>query len=257
LQGCYSSNEVSGGENVGGIVGYGRTGIISNCFSTGTITGTSEVGGIAGLANLARISNSYSTSLVSGVAKVSGIAGLNEEGTISKCRMTGTVSGTGGNIGGIAGLNEGGTIRNCRMTGTVSGASKVGGIAGSNDKRVICCYAASPIDGHVFSSGGVVGQDATNYGLYVERSYWDVNVCGVTRSSGGTGLTTKQMKQKASFEGWDFVGESANGTSDIWRLCEDGTGYPRLSWEFTPADFDCPDGVFFDKLTGLRPGLLQ
>jgi hypothetical protein len=45
--------------------------------------------------------------------------------------------------------------------------------------------------------------------------------------------------------GWDFVAETANGPNDIWRLCEDLVGYPRLSWEFPLADFSCPNGVDF------------
>jgi hypothetical protein len=64
------------------------------------------------------------------------------------------------------------------------------------------------------------------------------------------------MKQKASFEGWDFVGESANGTADIWRLCEDLADYPRLSWQFG-ADLDCPDGVFFEDVLYLAGRWLE
>jgi hypothetical protein len=30
--------------------------------------------------------------------------------------------------------------------------------------------------------------------------------------------------------GWDFVGETANGTEDLWWILE-GKDYPRLSWE--------------------------
>jgi hypothetical protein len=32
--------------------------------------------------------------------------------------------------------------------------------------------------------------------------------------------------------GWDFVGETANGTEDIWKIAE-GLDYPRLWWETT------------------------
>jgi hypothetical protein len=32
--------------------------------------------------------------------------------------------------------------------------------------------------------------------------------------------------------GWDFVGETANGTQDIWWILE-GKDYPRLWWELT------------------------
>jgi len=30
--------------------------------------------------------------------------------------------------------------------------------------------------------------------------------------------------------GWDFVGETTNGTEDIWWILE-GKDYPRLWWE--------------------------
>jgi len=52
------------------------------------------------------------------------------------------------------------------------------------------------------------------------------------------------MRMQSTFTdaGWDFVGESVNGTDDIWDICE-GTNYPRLSWQFWVGDFLCPDGV--------------
>ncbi|MHC4184888.1 MAG: hypothetical protein ACYSR4_03005, partial [Planctomycetota bacterium] len=43
--------------------------------------------------------------------------------------------------------------------------------------------------------------------------------------------------------GWDFVGESANGTDDFWDICE-GMNYPKLAWQVPVlGDFGCPDGV--------------
>lgn len=33
-----------------------------------------------------------------------------------------------------------------------------------------------------------------------------------------------------SWCGWDFVGEAANGTEDIWWI-DEGKDYPRLWWE--------------------------
>jgi hypothetical protein len=40
------------------------------------------------------------------------------------------------------------------------------------------------------------------------------------------------MKMQVTFTnaGWDFVGETANGNDDIWRILE-GLDYPRLRWE--------------------------
>jgi hypothetical protein len=48
--------------------------------------------------------------------------------------------------------------------------------------------------------------------------------------------------------GWDFLGETANGYEDIWRMCVDGLYYPKLSWQFLPGDFICPDGVGLEDL---------
>ena len=51
------------------------------------------------------------------------------------------------------------------------------------------------------------------------------------RYAGGIGLTTAQMQTTTTFldAGWDFVGETANGTADIW--CMPPGDYPHLSWE--------------------------
>ena len=35
--------------------------------------------------------------------------------------------------------------------------------------------------------------------------------------------------------GWDFLGERANGTEDIWWILE-GQDYPRLWWELIPEN---------------------
>jgi hypothetical protein len=66
----------------------------------------------------------------------------------------------------------------------------------------------------------------------VVRSFWDVEVSGMTESDGGAGLTTGEMMTGATFleAGWDFVGEEANGTDEIWWI-DEGNDYPRLWWE--------------------------
>jgi len=52
------------------------------------------------------------------------------------------------------------------------------------------------------------------------------------------------MKTLATFTdaGWDFIGETANGTEDIWAICE-GTNYPRFVYQIPQGDIVCPDGV--------------
>jgi hypothetical protein len=74
--------------------------------------------------------------------------------------------------------------------------------------------------------------------------FWDVETSEQTTSAGGTPKTTAEMQTASTFTsaGWDFVGETANGTDDIWTICE-GTNYPRFVWQIPMGDFVCPDGV--------------
>jgi len=63
-------------------------------------------------------------------------------------------------------------------------------------------------------------------------NFWDMETTGQSESAAGRGKTTIQMQTVTSFlwAGWDFVGETGNGTDDIWWMPE-STGYPRLWWE--------------------------
>jgi hypothetical protein len=67
---------------------------------------------------------------------------------------------------------------------------------------------------------------------HIVTSFWDTQTSGWTRSAGGTGKTTAEMHIAKTFleAGWDFVGETKNGTEDIWWILE-GKDYPRLWWE--------------------------
>ena len=78
-----------------------------------------------------------------------------------------------------------------------------------------------------------------SHSCIITSSFWDIEGSEQTTSAGGTGLTTGEMQTASSFlqAGWDFVGESINGTEDIWAVCE-GVDYPHLTWEFVIGDFD-------------------
>jgi hypothetical protein len=116
--------------------------------------------------------------------------------------------------GSLEGSNRGGTVTNCYSTGAVIGASKVGGLLG-----------------YQRPSSLALGD--------VTYCFWDTQTSGQTTSAGGTGKTTAEMKMAGTFldAGWDFVGETTNGTQDIWWILE-SQDYPRLSWELLPADED-------------------
>jgi len=69
----------------------------------------------------------------------------------------------------------------------------------------------------------------------VSNSFWDTDTSGQADSAGGTGKTTTQMKNIATFTGagWDIVAVANPGTrnpSYIWNIVDDET-YPFLSWQ--------------------------
>ena len=70
------------------------------------------------------------------------------------------------------------------------------------------------------TAGGLVGwNDGT-----VSGSYWDTNTTGQATSAGSaTGKSTAEMKQQATFVGWDF--------EDVWRIKEN-RAYPSFRWSF-------------------------
>ncbi len=187
------SGSVTGSNYVGGLMGYNYGGTISNSYNTGNVTSSgsySYVGGLVGW-NHGAITNSYSTGTVTGTNHYYYVGGLVGwiSGTISNSYSTGAVTGTNG-VGGLAGVNHYSTISNSYSTGSVTGTNGVGGLVGYN-----------------------------NYGGAITNSYWDTETSGQTTSDGGTGLTTVQMKQQASFSGWDFT--------NVWGI-DEGASYPYL-----------------------------
>jgi len=225
ISNCYASGDTTGNGWAGGLVGSNALGIISNSYSTGSVSAElyDYTGGLVGRNFKGTISNSYSSATVVGASRTGGLAGHNDRGDISNSYSKGSVEGDDA-VGGLVGSYYEGTITNCYCTGSVVGNSNVGGLAGIK-----------------FVSGTVAD------------SFWDVNSSGLDTSAGGTPKTTVQMQDPNTFiaAGWDFVGESANGTKDIWRLCSKGTDYPKLAWQLLLADFVCPDGVEINDLAVL------
>ena len=95
------------------------------------------------------------------------------------------------------------------------------------------CYSTGAVTGKNYV-GGLVG---SGYGTAVTACFWDTQTSHQVTSAGGTGKTTTQMQTAKTFldAGWDFVGETKNGTADIWWILE-GKDYPRLWWELSAKD---------------------
>jgi hypothetical protein len=180
-------------------------GIIKNVgLVRATVTGEESVGGLVGK-NDGTVSNSYFSGNVTGDEYVGGLLGVNT-GTVSNSYSTGSVTGDNG-VGGLVGRSReygGGTISSSYSTGRVTGDEFTGGLVGINTGTV-------------------------------SNSFWDTQTSGQSTSDGGTGKTTAQMKNIATFSGagWNIFAvayPSTRNPSYIWNIVDDVT-YPFLSWQ--------------------------
>jgi filamentous hemagglutinin family protein len=188
------------GNNGTGILVSNNTGNITDSYVTGSVNGVWGVGGLVA-GNSGTINRSYSTASVTTLRDSGGLAGANN-GTISNSYATGSVTGTAGiytALGSLVGVIHGNSIiTNSYATGRVS--SPGGGLI---------AYKC-------------VGWDCAAYIGSLTNSYWDTAAVGQGDYYGwnlGTGKTTTQMKQQASFSGWDFT--------NTWQIVE-GTSSPTL-----------------------------
>jgi WD40 repeat protein len=245
----YSTGSVSGSNYVGGLVGE-NSGSIDASNSAGMVSGEEYVGGLVGnnkyewSEDSGRIIASYSTGMVSGSGNVGGLVGINErDANIATSYSTGEVTASGWYVGGLVGMNYG-NITTSYSTGTVTGDRVVGGLVGLSEVTGIVngCYSSGSVSGNV-QAGGLAGGGLGGWGP-ITNSFWDIKTSGQVQSAGGEGKTTAEMQMESTFTsaGWDFAGESINGTEDIWSICE-GTNYPRLPWHIPAGDFVCPDGI--------------
>lgn len=178
-----SKKGITGGSSVGGICGESYYGNIENCMVTGDISGGEDVGGVVGYCR-------YHSS-------------------ISQCASSGNIIATNGQVGGILGnYYESCSIENCYSIANVKTeySSTVYGIGGSAEN----CYFAGTISGTDVNRVYPIAYSYSN-------SYYDSEKTKISGKPGA--LTTKEMKQQASFQGWDF--------DKIWTI-QEGVDYPKL-----------------------------
>jgi uncharacterized membrane protein len=193
-----TTSHVKGKNVVGGLVGggNGRGKLVNNSYYRGTVTGDIGVGGLVGVneGEGSTVSNSYYSGVVTGKEMVGGLVGAN--------------------------IGNGNNISNSYSVGTVTGETMVGGLVGisnGDDNEVKNSYSSCVATGR--STGGLVG--VNNGSSWLTGSYYDKDASGQTDAR-GTGKTTLEMKQKATFAGWDFDG--------IWGISGSvNGGYPYLT----------------------------
>jgi hypothetical protein len=172
---------------------------------------------------------------VTGYIFVGSLVGANA-GTVINSYFTGSVTGTGNGmygstVGGLLGQN-GGVVSNSYSTGSVFGETIVGGLVGMNGGGapgiVSNSYSSSNVTG-VDDVGGLVGWN----GGGVSPGGVKVGTVQAT-SAGGTGKTTAEMMDIATFTGaaWNItdVDPGETNPSYIWNIV-DAVTYPFLSWQ--------------------------
>ena len=229
---------VSGGQYVGGLVGYiAEYSTVSNSYTTGNVSGGQYIGGLVGYSYHGIVSNSYTTGNVSDGQYVGGLVGMNRSSQISNSYATGDVNGND-YVGGLVGENDFGKVSNSYATGDVSGDVAVGGLVGFNSKSEICNSIAfnSAISG-VSNTNRIVG---SHYGLTADNNYANramtvngVTTSGITTDVNGADISDMIDTSSQPLSTWEFDTDT-NGDHAYWVLIP-GTNRPVL---YTDADGD-------------------
>ena len=200
---------ISGGGNVGGVVGSLYQTTVKNCYVAGSVTGSgSGVGGVVGGSfQTSTVENCYATASVTGLSSVGGVVGSNQKSTVKNCYATGNVSNTypyttsSSQAGGIVGFNTG-PVENCYATGRVScivNTVQSGGIVGDVDTTSIknCVGLNTTIQGDPSNSGRILGH---SFGGSLSNNYarsdmlvngWATTSTSIT-SINGAGITSDE-----------------------------------------------------------------
>ena len=178
---------------------------------------------------------------VTGRNYVGGICGLlSHNGKIENCMVIGDIFGdnyVGGIVGGCYYNDNYSIISQCASSGNIIANDYVGGILGEDDTScsINNCYSVAHVQADSYSPIAFgIGIGATNCyfagtvaGTKMDRvypiayrysySYYDSEKTKISGKEGA--LSTKEMKQQASFYGWDF--------DKIWTI-QEGVDYPKL-----------------------------
>jgi hypothetical protein len=234
-----------------GILANANYGTISDCNATGSVSAgnsSNALGGLVGM-NRGTITTSCAAArVVSGESssRIGGFVGQNW-GIITFCHVKADISSgrESRGLGGLSGSNEGNNkalIANCYAVGYIDGAEscrELGGLVGFNlGAKINSSYSAVAVntENNSFEFSGLLGDNVIDG--TIEKCYFLASTDEDEMVNGfGLALTDEQLKQQASFIGWDFIGETANGTDDTWWI-DEGRDYPRLWWELTEVESD-------------------
>lgn len=206
---------------------------ITDCTFEGTVSGGSQVGGIVGSVGLNnKVERCGSDATVSGSERVGGIAGACSYGNIYYCRNRGKVGAENAKrVGGIVGdMQNYAVVCGSYNTGSVTGADYLGGIAGNVyvASAPLGCYNTGDV-GMAMHCGGALGSfGGDQYITVVKGSFYKGPLSEAYKANGAALRTEAQMKLTG------FVTE-LNREAAVTCYEKDAAlrndGYPVLTWE--------------------------
>lgn len=231
-------NVYTDGSAAGGLVGStSGTTTLRAIHVTGQVRGN-DTGGIAGIFSgsgssgsitaLATAIDLHGTVSVRATGNAGGLFGSVLWAYVSHVSAEGKVSGSTRSTdssGGLAGHVYGRSIlANAFSRAAVEGSGHVGGLVGNLGRigstgtpgYISHSYSTGLVTGTLETVGGLLGQHL-NGGVFY--SYWDKEASGQQQSALGTGMDTAQMRQRLSYDGFNF--------SASWRI-DEGLDYPKL-----------------------------
>ncbi|OMF62600.1 S-layer homology domain-containing protein [Paenibacillus sp. FSL R5-0766] len=219
--------DIKGGSNTGALVGFQSGGSIDHVYTEGTVRSghiyksVTPTGGIVGLLSNARLSHSSSAAFVtvgeSDNLHGGGLIGSQAMGSISDSYFTGNLA------------NE--PVKD-HPTSHIYAGGIVGYQLSSTDeynilKNTYSTGAISTLNPRSYSSWGAIGGYV--YKTNITDTYYDTMTSGMTVGASDPyqstieiyGKTTTEMKQQATYTGWDFT--------DTWNIHPAiNNGYPYL-----------------------------
>ncbi len=240
-----ASGAVSGWYHLGGLVGFNKTGTITDSYFSGEVSGTGDrVGGLVGQNYGGRIVRSYSTAdvtaTVAGTDYYGGLVGRSiyfgeTAPSIVASYATGRVTGNANRIGGLAGSNVGEIFASYATGDVSSSGSQIGGLVGRNRGPISASYALGAVSGDSYV-GGLVGNNNT-FGSTAHRCFGcsipnvrpgHADRSGITASyllnsrpagQAGRGLTVAELRRPTGYTGiyahWDNL-RDRSGDSYAW-----------------------------------------
>lgn len=206
---------------------------ITDCTFEGTVSGGSQVGGIVGSVGLNnKVERCGSDATVSGSERVGGIAGACSYGNIYYCRNRGKVGAENAkHVGGIVGdMQNYAVVCGSYNTGSVTGTDYLGGIAGEVyvASAPLGCYNTGDV-GMAMHCGGALGSfGGDQYITVVKGSFYKGPLSEAYKANGAALRTEAQMKLTG------FVTE-LNREAAVTCYEKDAAlrndGYPVLTWE--------------------------